>query len=476
MFNFFKRKKSKDTERDEQDKSVIKGATGITATHSAKTSIDEASKTFAKPEKYTGNRNLYDSGKAKQVAKMEAFKDGTTVIDPYTGDKLYLRKSDAVLKGGKSALKNVAESDHITPIEKIFKDHKKNAWISNDDIKDIANSRENIEVVSRKYNNAKRSRTNEELVTDDKYLKKTGVTLSEEGKRKAIQTGKKSQATIKKQVRQTAIGNIIKTGHQAGRNAAQNTGTMAVTISGIRNITSVIKGEKSVEEALEDTVVDTGKAAATGYLMGGGLTTISHSLSSSSSQFLQALFKSDVPGNIITAVMVTGDTLRRYGNGEISTQECLIELGDKGLNVATAGYSAAVGQALIPIPVVGAAVGALVGSTMTSKYYNELIMKLKTKQLEHEERMRIAAECEQVAREARAYRDELEGYMEKYFADYKNCFSESLSEIHNAFHAGDADAVIAGTNKITRKLGGNIYYETVKEFEDYLADDSVDIL
>ena len=62
--------------------------------------------------------------------------------------------------------------------------------------------------------------------------------------------------------------------------------------------------------------------------MGGGLTVVSHTLSESKSKFIQKLVKSNVPGKIITAVMVTGDTLKRYGNGEISTQECMFELGE----------------------------------------------------------------------------------------------------------------------------------------------------
>ena len=247
-------------------------------------------------------------------------------------------------------------------------------------------------------------------------------------------------------------------------------------MSGILNITAVIKGEKSAEDAIADTVVDTGKAAATGYAMGGGLTTISHSLSGSSSKFLRALSESNVPGKVITAVIVTGDTLKRYGNGEITTQECLIELGGKGLNFATTGYSMAVGQALIPIPVVGAAVGALVGSMLTSNYYNQLITTLQTKELEHQERLRIIAECERAAQEARAFREELEKYLQSYFREYQDCFDDALATIHTSFQMGDADGVIAGANQITRKLGGNVRYNNMSEFKNYLLDDSTDIL
>lgn len=488
MFSFFKRKKVNKTEEkrkieevhddreEEKRKDTINTGVGISTTNTAKVEIDKAEKTFAKPDKYTGNRNLYDSGNAKQKVKTNSFKNGQEVRDRYTGELLELRIADAKMKYGDEWQKHLAEGDHITPIEKIFNDNNKNPWLSNNDIKEIANSNENLETVSREFNNSKRSRTNEEFVTDDDYLKKTGVEISEEGKQKAIDIGQKSQDAINKKVISTSIKNIVKTGHQAGMHSAENSGITAATMSGIMNITAVIRGEKSIEDALADTTSDTCKSAATGYVMGGGLTTISHSLSSSSSKFLKALSEYNVPGNIITAVIITGNTLKRYGNGEISTQECIIELGEKGLNLATTSYTMAIGQAMIPIPIVGAAIGALVGSVATSKYYHELVNTLQTKELEHQERERIISECEIAIKEARNFRLELESYLESYFNDYKDCFDEALSEIRFAFKAGNADGIIAGSNQITRKLGGNVYYETIDEFKEFLDDDSIDLL
>lgn len=161
---------------------------------------------------------------------------------------------------------------------------------------------------------------------------------------------------------------------------------------------------------------------------------------------------------------------------ELYSKECLIELGDKGLNFVTTGYSMAVGQALIPIPVVGAAVGAMVGSIMTSSYYNQLITTLKTRELEHQERLRIIAECEVAAQKAREFRMELESYLNDYFQEYRDCFDEALSMMDFAFKGGDADGVIAGANQITRKLQGKVYYDNMDEFKSFIFDDSTDVL
>ena len=478
MSIFFKKKKSTeivvvDDEREENDKLVQVGA-GFAATESARASTQAAAQKFAKPAKY--DRSVLDDGAAKKAVKVDAFKSGVEVRDPYTGDVLTLTKNEAKMLYGENWTKHLAEADHRISLEKRYQQTKDNPWLTNDDIKASSNSSDNLEVVSRKFNNTKRSRSNEEFVTDDAYLEKTGVELSEQGKAKAIQSEKKAQRALKRQDFRDSAGNILKTGHNAGKAAATNAGITGMTMSGIMNITAVIKGEKSAEDAVIDTISDTGKAAATGYVMGGGLTTISHSLSGSSSKFLRALSESNVPGKVITAVVVTGDTLKRYGNGEITTQECLIELGEKGLNFATTGYSMAVGQALIPIPVVGAAVGALVGSVVTSNYYNQLITTLKTRELEHQERLRIIAECERAAQETRAFRIELESYLNAYFQEYRDCFDDALSTIHFAFQVGDADGVIAGANQITRKLGGKVHYDNMDEFKTFLFNDSADVL
>lgn len=475
MFDFLKKKK-KSTEivvAEQQDDYVKIGA-GFVATESARISTQAAAQKFAKPTKY--DRSVLDDGAAKRNIKIDAFKSGVTVKDPYTGDVLTLTKAEAQMKYGDNWTKHLAEADHKISLEKRYEQTKDNLWLTNDDVKASSNSSDNLEVVSRKFNNAKRSRSNEEFVTDDEYLEKTGVKLSIDGKEKAIKSEKATQKTLKKQDFRDSAQNIVKTGHNAGVAAAKNSGTMGLTMSGIMNMTAVIKGEKSAEDAVADTVVDAGKSAATGYVMGGGLTTISHTLSGSSSKFLKALSESNVPGKVITAVVLTGDTLKKYGNGEISTQECLMELGEKGLNFATTGYSMAVGQALIPIPVVGAAVGALVGSMVTSNYYNQLMTTLQTKELEHQERLRIIAECEEATRQVRAFREEMEAYLASYFKEYQDCFDDALATIHTSFQMGDADGVIAGANRITRKLGGKVHYNNMSEFKDFLFDDSTDVL
>lgn len=465
-----------DRKDTESENGAVKIGAGYAATQSAYQSTQKAAIKYAKPEQYTGNRKHYDSVKAKLNAKNKLFSKGLEICDPYTNDVLVLTKKEAKARYGDKWSKHLAESDHIKPIERIYEETKNKPFNTIEDIREAANSDYNIKVLSRKTNNAKRSRTNKEFVEDVEYLNDKGVKITSDGKKQALLDQELADTHISKYLKKNAFKNMIKTGHEAGQLAAKDSGVSALTMSGIMNFVSVVKGEKTTDEAIDDIAESVGNAAINGYVMGGSITLTSHALSYSKSDFLKGLAKSNVPGKVITAVAVTGDTLKKWGNGEITTQECLIELGDKGLNMATMGYAMAAGQALIPIPVVGGAIGALIGSTLTSEYYHNLINTLQTRELEHQERQRIINECNLAKEQIIAFREELECYLNNYFEDYRKSFDMALSSLQFSYEVGDSDGVIAGANEITRKLGGQVRYETVDEFKMFLDSDDDDEL
>ena len=428
---------------------------------------------FSVPDTYTGNRSLYDNGYAKLSAKQRLFQEGCLVQDPYTGDQLVLTKQEAKLLYGEDWTRHLAESDHIKALEKVFAETKDNPWLTNEDRRAVANSPDNIQVTSRKYNNAKRSRTNEEFVQDADYRRKTGVKLKKGGGQRAIRDEEQATASIDRQFRHRSITNMISTGHEAGLQVGASAGMTAASIATIQNIVQVIEGRKKADEAIRDVVVAGGQAAATGYVMGGGLTVLSQTLSRSSSGFIRGLVKSNMPGLVVTSCIAFGGTLNRYASGKISTEACLTELGASGLQMGTVGYTMGVGQAVIPIPVVGAAVGAAVGAVMSGALYHTLLGCVGDPP-EIRQRNEVIRRCREAAEAARTYRQELQAHMDAYFADYGQCFDEALADIRFSFAAGDADGVIRGANQITRKVGGTVKYESVEEFKQFLDDGEED--
>lgn len=486
VFDIFKKGKPTKAEQ-EHDDSISDIATAVVLEQSIQSSSEQAAARYYRPDYNPQTRKqYYDDGSAHKTAMDQAFVDGKIAKDPYTGVELMKKQRDAKAKYGADWQKAAAEADHIDPLSRFFGRTKKNPFLTTDDIREIGNAQDNFQVLSRVENQGskgvgKGGSTQEEWASDstrmeglEQYIE-TGESIEEVSER-IRNTGKTARQRNDRRATQKSIRNATQTAHDAGMSAAYNAGVTSLTISGIMNIVSVIKGEKSGEEAVADTIKTSGKAVATGYVMGGGMTTVTQTLSYSSSNFVKSLAQNNVPAKVLTAVLVTGDTLKKWGEGEITTQECLLQLGDKGLNIATMGYAMTIGQTLIPIPIVGGAIGALVGSMLTSNLYNNLINDLQTKQLEHNERLKIMAECKEIAKQAEAFRKELEQHIEAYFIEYRACFDEALSTISLAYAAGDADGVIAGANQITRKLGGQVRFETVQEFKTFLDSDEDDIL
>lgn len=467
------------------DESKAKLGAGIAVDASVQQSIVHAKVKFTRPDYNPQTRKaFYDDGQAHKRAIENAFSSGETVRDPYTGAELMAKQKDAKLKYGKNWQKHAAEADHIDPLSRIVKRNENNKWVTTEDIKDIANQDDNYQVMSRSANQNSKSMgkggsTQSEWAKDGKRMEgmakhaengKSKKEIQQEVEKTGLAAEKRNDIRLKK----AAVKNVVTTGHEAGIAGAQNAGITTLTMSGIMNMVSVIKGEKECNEAIEDIAKDSGKAAVTGYVMGGGLTVLTQTLPNVTPKLVTALAESNVPGKVITAITVTGDTLKKWGNGEITTQECIIQLGDKGLNMATMGYSMVVGQTLIPIPIVGGAIGAMVGSMLTSSYYHKLVDSLKRKELEHQERKRVIAECEAAKEQIKAFRIELEKYLEKYLQEFRAYFDEILSSLELSYELGDADGVIAGANDIIRKLDGNVQYNTMEEFKSFLDSDDVD--
>lgn len=470
---------------DKKNKDKTNTAVGISISNSVRESSEQAAVKYSKPS-YNPNtrKEYYDNGEMHKSVVNDAFANGKTYRDPYTGAELFAKQRDAKINYGPNWQSHSAEADHIDPLNNLVNRNKNNPFLTTDDLKEIGNSKDNYQVISRELNQSskeigKGGSTQSEWANDSTRMEglekriESGESI-ESVKNRILKNGKEAEKRNDRRAFRKGIRNIGNTAHDAGKSAAKNSTITSLTISGIINTVDVIKGEKDCDEAITDLAKDGGKAAVFGYVTGGGTTVLNQILSYSKSEFLQALSKSNVPSKVITAVMATGDTIKQWCEGEITTQECLIQLGDKSLNIATMGYSMAVGQTIIPIPIVGGAVGALVGSILTSNLYSSMIEKLQNKELEHEERMRIISECNQAAENAKLFRKQLEEYLDLYFYEYRSCFNDALSSMQIAFQSGDANGVIAGANKITNKLGRQVKFETVDQFKSFMDSNEID--
>lgn len=266
---------------------------------------------------------------------------------------------------------------------------------------------------------------------------------------------------------------VGKVAHNAGVQGAKYGGTYAATMSSMYNIKAVLDGKKSVEDALVDVAIDTGKGVATGYMVQGGTAVMGNVVQKTAEKFgVKLAANSSVPGKVITAVIITGDSIAKYLGGEITATECLTSIGNKAVDLGIATVGGMAGEAIVTtllegtvlagstiLPVIGAAACAVVAGMIAQK----LMERLQKKQLEHEERMRLQAEYKAAAADAKRFREELERYLQEYFQGYRECFEDAFGLLDSGFAVGNANDMIAGANMITRKMGGTVPYNNVAE-------------
>ncbi len=459
-------------DREEQIKKTKKIAAGIMAGESTTESISRLDVEFSKPQQYKGNRKIFDSPDAKREIKKNIFGKGKIVRDQYTGEELVLTKKEAKLRFGEDWTKHLAESDHKVPIERIHKDNKNSAWLKNDDLKEVANSNDNMEVVSRKFNNAKRSRTNEEFVNDEEYLQKTKVELSKKGKDRAIKTGREAKEKIDNKLRIKKIKNVASEACNAGWSGAREAAGITAAISTLTNIVDVVKGNKKPEEALENVVDDSLKAGAVGFALSGSLSIVGHTLSNSSSDFVKALVKANAPAKVVAAVMSTGDVLCNFAEGKISSSECIVQLGERGTAAVVASYATVIGQAAIPIPLVGAAVGALVGTAVSGAMYSSLLRAVEEEKASEKEFLEVKAATEVAIARMEAERREFIEVTNKIFSDRAIAIQKGLDQITEAYTENDIEHLTKGLNTILSSFGKSLEQSTFQEIDELMRDKS----
>ena len=195
-------------------------------------------------------------------------------------------------------------------------------------------------------------------------------------------------------------------------------------------------------------------------------------MKNSGSSLIRSIAKSNLPAQVVTVVLETGKTLCKFASGEIDGLECLEELGEKGTGMTTAAIFAGFGQAAIPIPFVGALAGSMIGYALSGALYNNLTTTLKEAKLAHEERIRIERECNEAIAAIKEFRAKIESLISNYLTEHITAFHTAFDVMKDALDTGDIDGFISGANMITKKLGGVVQFNNMREFDDFMASDT----
>lgn len=327
-----------------------------------------------------------------------------------------------------------------------------------------------------------------EIDKDINSLRRQIETLEEQGKlelaqqkREQIRQYEKIKANLKKSnvasqeamearldPKLSTLKDIGSLSHRAGMEAGKMGAAIGGGVAIVQNVYLLAKGDIEFAAAAKNVAATTVKGAAAGYATGFCGSAMKGLMQNAGSSSARALARTNLPGIVVSVAMETSKTMLRFFKGEITGTQCLNELGQKGTGMVSSAMFTAVGQAAIPIPVVGGLIGGMVGYAISTASYGILTQALTEAALAKEERARIERECAEHVRMLREFRMQVQETINRYMSHHMEMFTSAFEGIKDALEVGDIDGFIASSNAITRGLGKKANFETMDEFEVFM--------
>lgn len=246
---------------------------------------------------------------------------------------------------------------------------------------------------------------------------------------------------------------VTSVSHQAGMNAAQTGAIIGGCVSSVTNIYECFANGKDPIKALKHTTIATLKGGALSYGNAFASSSLGGWMQSSANKVIQSLGKGSVPAMIMGTCAANVTILGRYFSGKIDKTELLKQLGKANTTLISSGAMAFAGQALIPIPVVGALIGSFASAMLSETCFNAFLKDREEAKLARQRRIEIEKECYEIIRLLEAYQNRFKEVFEKCFHETTKFFNQSFNELERALYAGDVDLAIGVNNKPREWLG-----------------------
>ncbi|GAA8109481.1 hypothetical protein Kazakh3193_00490 [Helicobacter pylori] len=256
---------------------------------------------------------------------------------------------------------------------------------------------------------------------------------------------------------------VASVSHQAGMNAAQTGALIGGGVSLVTNVYECVANGKDPIKAIKHTAIATLKGGALSYGSAFASSSLGGWMRSSANKIIQSLGKGSVPAMIVGAGVANCKVFIDYFRGKIDEAELLKQLVKANTTLVSSGAMAFAGQALIPIPVVGALIGGFVGAILSETFFNAFLKAREEAKLARQRRIEIERECREIIKHLEAYQNQFKEVFERYFHETTKFFNQSFDELERALYAGDADLAIAVNNKSREWLGQKALFDNKQE-------------
>lgn len=267
----------------------------------------------------------------------------------------------------------------------------------------------------------------------------------------------------------TAI-DIAHTSHRAGIEGAKFGSIIGGCISLLQNSFAVAQGKKEMETAVLDVASCTAKAATVGYGTAFLGSAIKGTMQQSQHIAVRTLANTSVPVLVVNVCLSLGSSVKQFAMGEITEAQLLLEVGEKGAGMLSSSMMAAIGQVAIPIPFVGAAIGGMIGYTLSSLFYQGAVDAATGVQVSREGLERTLAIQAAARIHIATQRDALKAFTSREIPqlqqEVKNLFS-----VLDTVNSGNGDAMAASINHFATLLGKQLQFQSITEFNDFMTSD-----
>lgn len=270
--------------------------------------------------------------------------------------------------------------------------------------------------------------------------------------------------------------------HQSGMQAAKMGAAFSGVSSGISGLYQLSQGKTTTGKVAAQIIVDTSKGFATSYLTTAGSKGIVHGLAKAgvSQSTVGALTKSNAHLALAAGILKSGQSVVRYLRGEIDGDQLMGEISETAITGASAFYYGALGQAIIPIPIVGAMIGSTVGYFVGSMLHQSGLIGLgevAVVKAARERRERIEAMCLESIPLIRQHRLELETLLKTHFAERRQLLTQAFDGMEKSLVSWDADDFTKHLESVNQAFGKSLPFKSFNEFDAFMKDkDSVFVL
>lgn len=411
-----------------------------------------ASQSFRRQDTVTQeyDRTRYEDHTKMKVVKKAAYQkpDGSaakTTNDPYSGAVLHRDQNAAEKKYGQhAAMKHKSETDHVVPLKQIHDKYKNNPFLSDADLKEIANQESNLKEISARTNRSKGDQSFRE------YAQKHPE-LSEAEQAMQHQAEKKSERQIRRGVAARTVSNAGKVALD-GAKQSLNSAAPALLYQGTVDLVKVMRGEKDVGKAVLDLAKTAGTVAASGAAISLG------------QQLVGKHGDVALVGKIASGIIVVKRNAEALASGQIDSKECIHRTLEDGLGAILSYASNAMGYAL------GGTLAASACSFAVSLAYDSFVQTAREYRTSARARKDAELYALFVLDQQQKFREALSYYEEQYFAQQEAQYKAFCQDIQQAIQEENADLFFTALNQMGEAFHVQLQFRSFDEFDSYMQD------